>query len=101
MTAESWKHRPWADALRKKLSGDKLDKLAEKCIQMALKGDQFAMREIGERLDGKAKQALESEHTSYVVQIGDNQTSREQLETEMVSREGVEVSGGGRGPNQH
>lgn len=33
--------------------GDALDKIAEKAIAMALAGDLEAMREIGNRLDGK------------------------------------------------
>ncbi len=36
----------------------KLAKLAEKCVEMALGGDMAAIKEIGDRLDGRAVQAV-------------------------------------------
>lgn len=33
--------------------------LAEKCVSLALEGDLQAMKEIGDRLDGKAHQSLD------------------------------------------
>jgi len=35
-----------------------LDKLADKVIQLGLSGDMSAIREIGDRLDGKPAQAI-------------------------------------------
>jgi len=56
------KNTPWADALRVEASGDdhkKLRRLAAKTFEMALEGDMAAIKEIGDRLDGKAAQAIE------------------------------------------
>ena len=39
-------------------TGQALDKIAERVVQSALAGDQFAIAEIGNRLDGKAPQGL-------------------------------------------
>lgn len=61
--------KPWADALRLALaelepdgSGHKkLRKVADALIAKARDGDVAAAREIGDRLDGKAVQALANE----------------------------------------
>lgn len=58
------KEQPWTDALRiaaleKKGDVTMLRAIADKTVEMALEGDQHARKEIGERLDGKAKQAVE------------------------------------------
>lgn len=52
-------NRLWADAIRIAIvSGKKLRPLAEKLIAKAEEGDMAAMREIGDRLDGKPTQAI-------------------------------------------
>ena len=53
--------RPWAQALDKQASQnpDLLRRLARKTFAMALKGNMDAIREIANRLDGKAIQASE------------------------------------------
>lgn len=54
----------WRDAVRlaalRKTAGDvrALDRLADKLIDLALEGDVAALKEIGDRLDGKAAQQL-------------------------------------------
>lgn len=59
------KDKPWADALRIVVFRDdeagkrRLMKLAEACAAAAESGDMQAMKEIGDRLDGKPAQALE------------------------------------------
>ena len=59
------KERPWRDALalvaNEMAEKDKkrLRKIAEACFEAASKGDVSAMREIGDRLDGKPTQAIE------------------------------------------
>lgn len=61
------KEKPWADALRAALSEldadgiKKLRKVAEAMVNKALEGDVPAIKEIGDRLDGKAVQALANE----------------------------------------
>ena len=56
------KNRPWAEAINRALlaeDGKKLRLLADKIIDKALKGDVSALKEVGDRMDGKAAQALE------------------------------------------
>jgi len=49
------KNKPWSDSIRKRITQRKeLDKLADKVIDMALEGDLSAMKEIGDRLEGKS-----------------------------------------------
>lgn len=55
------KNRPWAEAINRALlaeDGKKLRALAERIIERALEGDVTALKEIGDRMDGKAAQAL-------------------------------------------
>lgn len=49
--------KEWRDAVRKALvQGKKLDKLAQKLIELAEEGDLQALKEIGDRMDGKPTQ---------------------------------------------
>lgn len=55
------KNRPWAEAVNRALlaeDGKKLRALADKLIDKALEGDVAALKEIGDRVDGKPVQAL-------------------------------------------
>lgn len=55
------KNRPWAEAINRALlaeDGKKLRLLADKIIDKALEGDVSALKEIGDRVDGKAAQAI-------------------------------------------
>ena len=66
----SSKEKPWADALRiaaseKDVEGiRKLRRIAEATVQAAMAGDMAAVKEVGDRLDGKAHQS--SDHTERV-----------------------------------
>lgn len=53
------KNKVWADAIRRYAgrNADALDRLAERVFKMAEEGDLQAMKEIGDRLDGKAHQS--------------------------------------------
>lgn len=56
------KNRPWAEALNRALlaeDGKALRALADKIVEKALEGDVPALREIGDRLDGKPAQQLQ------------------------------------------
>lgn len=56
------KNKAWEEALRRALlaeDGKKLRDIADKLIEKALEGDVSALREIGDRIDGKPTQALE------------------------------------------
>lgn len=55
------KNKPWEEALRRALladNGQKLRTIAERVIAKAEEGDMAAIREIGDRLDGKPTQAI-------------------------------------------
>lgn len=55
------KNKPWSDALTRALmaeDGKKLRALAERLVEKALEGDVPALREIGDRMDGKPTQAI-------------------------------------------
>jgi len=55
------KNKPWGDALRKAtIQGKGLDKIAKKVLKMAEDGDIQAIKEVGDRLDGKALQSIET-----------------------------------------
>lgn len=57
------KNRIWSDAIRKAvLQGKRLDKLAEAIITAAEGGDITALKEIGDRLEGKATQVMAGEN---------------------------------------
>lgn len=54
------KNKPWSDAIRKRLIQRKdLDKLADVLIDAALEGDMAALKELGDRYEGKPKQQTE------------------------------------------
>lgn len=59
------KDKPWSDALRLVVFRDdaegnrRLLKIAERCASAAESGDMVAVREIGDRLDGKPAQSVE------------------------------------------
>lgn len=54
------KAKIWSDAVRKAvLSGKKLSTLANKLVSLAEEGDLQALKEIGDRLEGKPVQAVE------------------------------------------
>lgn len=55
------KGREWREAIRRALARDRdaLDRLARALIKKAEEGDMTALKEIGDRLDGKAVQAHE------------------------------------------
>lgn len=55
------KNKVWSDALRKAIvQGKSLDKIAKKVIAMAEDGDMSAIREIGDRLEGKPMTPIEA-----------------------------------------
>lgn len=58
----SRENRLWSDSIRRAClaqDGKKLRAIADKLVEMAEAGDIQAMRELGDRLDGKAKQQTE------------------------------------------
>ena len=61
----SVKNRPWAEAINKALcqaqdgKPAKLRALADKLVDKALEGDMTAMKEMGDRVDGKALASIE------------------------------------------
>jgi len=64
------KNRPWAEAVNRALlaeDGKKLRALADKLIDKALEGDVAALKEIGDRVDGKPMQAIEGSVTGDLI----------------------------------
>lgn len=59
------KSKPWIRALEKAIVQDpnKLRNIALKVLDMAEQGDMAAIREIGDRLDGKAVQQIQAAHS--------------------------------------
>lgn len=58
------KNKPWADALRRAMIryGDgkenALNLIADQTVKLAINGEQWAIKEIGDRTDGKAAQSV-------------------------------------------
>ena len=70
------KTKPWADAIRRALvrrektgKGADLNRLAEALLDKAAEGDLTALRELGDRLDGKPAQSISAEVTTPPVMI--------------------------------
>jgi len=64
------KAKVWSDAVRKAVTqGQNLDLLATALIEKALSGDISALRELGDRLEGKATQQIDqnTEHSGEVI----------------------------------
>lgn len=60
----SQKSKPWYDALNRAIAqddGKRLRAAAEKLLDEAANGEGWAIKELGDRLDGKAVQAIEAE----------------------------------------
>lgn len=61
-TNSSRNNRLWADTIRRaclQADGAKLRAIADKLIEKAAEGDISAIRELGDRLDGKSVQGVE------------------------------------------
>ena len=92
------KNKVWSDAIRRQVAqfkdkdrgikmGQVLNAIAKKVFDMGLDGDEFAIREIGNRLDGKPVQVQEIEVgitalmviETYRARLGNDDTVREML----------------------
>ena len=65
-------NRLWANAIRRAVmqsSGKKLRSLAERLIERASQGDISALKELGDRLDGKSAQSIGFEESSNELTI--------------------------------
>lgn len=75
-------NRLWADTIRRVAiqDGDRLRKIVEKTYRMAEEGDMQAIKEIGDRLDGKPHQTIaaevDSNVTVEVVRFGTGKTAK-------------------------
>ena len=69
------KNRPWAEVIKRSLlaeDGKKLRALADRLVDKALEGDVTALKEIGDRMDGKPKQQTEltgADGEAFVVRL--------------------------------
>lgn len=89
------KNKRWADAIHKVCTDKELEHLAKVLVEDGKKGNMAAIKEIGDRLDGRPQQSIQSESTSYKVVVGARDQITEQLGAEMVSEESLGLSGGG------
>jgi len=63
------KNKIWTDALRKAIvQGENINLLAQALVDKALAGDISALKELGDRLEGKATQQIDqnTEHSGEV-----------------------------------
>jgi hypothetical protein len=71
------KDKPWTDALRAAVTEadgvgvKRLRRIADACVNAAMNGDMQAVREIGDRLDGKPAQESTVTHIRDVAQMTD------------------------------
>ena len=64
------KNKPWKDALTRAIAqadGKILRKLADALVKKASEGDVAALKEIGDRLDGRSVQAVEQKLDATIV----------------------------------
>lgn len=62
-TNSSKNNRLWANTIKRALNqsdGEKLRRIAEKLLNKAEEGDMQAIKELGDRVDGKAIQAIDA-----------------------------------------
>lgn len=71
------KAKIWSDAVRRALITDdprlqrkRLDVLAEKLVEMAMQGDISAIKEVGDRVEGKPAQSITGEDGGPIVIAG-------------------------------
>lgn len=73
------KNKPWADALRRAMvrfdngKENALNLIADQTVKLAVNGEQWAIKEIADRLDGKAAQSVtvsgDEDNPLYVTQV--------------------------------
>lgn len=79
------KGKSWEDAIRRALARSQgtvdkgLDKVADGLVADAIDGDAVARAEIGNRLDGKARESVEISKTTYLVKDERLQAIRKSL----------------------
>ena len=64
------KNRKWRAALDRAIAQDSADRLrqaAESLLTQAAEGEQWAIKELGDRLDGKAAQAIDANVTGDLI----------------------------------
>lgn len=75
------KPRKWEGAIRRALvrNDGALNRIAEKVIALAEGGEQWAVAEIGNRVDGKPRQQFEIEHSGEITLTTELKAARERV----------------------
>lgn len=75
------KPRKWEGAIRRAIARNEgaLNRIADKIVALAEGGEQWAVTEIGNRLDGKAKQQFEIEHSGEIGLTDQLKAARERV----------------------
>ena len=115
LNPSSWNNRarkckPWEEALGRYLEihkpaeqRKKLDLLAAKVYELAMEGDMVAITEIGNRMDGKAKQSVEvtgdNDNPIYLMTAEERMKEIERLRERLGARtiEAIRAPEGGDG----
>lgn len=69
----AWERAVRIEAMRPCGNSNRLQRAAEKLFDVAIEGDVAALREIGDRLDGKARQAIEITRQPPLGEISDDE----------------------------
>ena len=65
-------NRLWGDAVRRAVmqrKGQKLRQLADKLVDLAQEGDIQALKELGDRLDGRAAQSIGIDQEANIIKV--------------------------------
>ena len=95
-TNSSVDNRLWANTIRRAIAqGDpeKLRKIADKLLAMAELGDLGAIKEVGDRLDGRSQQTVNQKHEHRFAETISEEHARLVAEGFLESLRGREISG--------
>ena len=88
-------------AVKRRLEGkgspQQLERMADKCVERAVKGDMVAAKEVGDRLDGRPVQGVEFGVAVRITRIERHIVAPKALEAPVIEGHAVEVPASGIG----